>query len=198
MLFHIVYKTTNKITSKYYVGVHSTNDLNDGYLGSGHSLKRAILKYGKDNFERQIIAMFNERDEALYFEKSVVTKELVCDPNCYNSIVGGNCPPQQQSEFLVKNKLKGTERTEAQKKASLLHSSKMKNKTPHNKKKIKLFGEEFDSVTQALKFFKLSPSHYYFMQKSNVHFSTAEELKKYTWKIRNEKISKSRRQLINE
>lgn len=33
--YHYLYKTTNLITNEFYIGVHSTYDLKDGYLGSG-------------------------------------------------------------------------------------------------------------------------------------------------------------------
>lgn len=39
---HFIYKTTNKTNNKIYIGVHSTNDIDDGYLGSGIALKYAI------------------------------------------------------------------------------------------------------------------------------------------------------------
>ena len=40
--YYIVYKITNLLNDKSYLGVHSTNDLNDGYLGSGRQIKEAI------------------------------------------------------------------------------------------------------------------------------------------------------------
>jgi hypothetical protein len=43
-IYIFTYKTINKINNKYYIGVHSTNDIKDGYLGSGVALKRAIRK----------------------------------------------------------------------------------------------------------------------------------------------------------
>ena len=49
--YHFLYQTKNIITNMTYIGRHSTDNLNDGYLGSGTILKRAIKKYGKHNFE---------------------------------------------------------------------------------------------------------------------------------------------------
>ena len=42
---NFVYKTTNKINNRFYIGVHSTDILNDGYFGSGKLLTQAIEKY---------------------------------------------------------------------------------------------------------------------------------------------------------
>lgn len=53
--FHFIYVTTNLINGKIYVGQHSTNDLNDNYLGSGKMLQQSIKKYGKSNFKREIL-----------------------------------------------------------------------------------------------------------------------------------------------
>jgi len=57
----IIYKTTNLINSKIYIGQQSTNDIN--YLGSGKILKSAIKKYGEKNFKKEILEHCNSREE---------------------------------------------------------------------------------------------------------------------------------------
>ena len=46
--YHFIYKTTNLLTGRYYIGMHSTDNLEDGYLGSGKRLRHSVNKYGKD------------------------------------------------------------------------------------------------------------------------------------------------------
>lgn len=87
--YHIVYKTTNLINGKWYIGKHSTYNLNDGYLGSSQHLKSAIKKYGKENFQREIICFCNSEEEAYAKEAELVTMEVVNDPNSYNKMPGG-------------------------------------------------------------------------------------------------------------
>ena len=48
-MFYYTYKTTNSVNGHYYIGVHKTEDFNDGYIGSGTVLKKAIKKHGKEN-----------------------------------------------------------------------------------------------------------------------------------------------------
>lgn len=63
--FYILYKTTNLINGKTYIGIHKTNNLEDGYLGSGFSLIKAVKKYGKNNFKREVLEFCNSYDELL-------------------------------------------------------------------------------------------------------------------------------------
>ena len=64
-MLHFTYQTKNMLNEKNYVGIHSTKNLNDGYLGSGIALQKAIRKYGKENFTMIPLAFFDSRNEAL-------------------------------------------------------------------------------------------------------------------------------------
>jgi group I intron endonuclease len=63
-MFHYVYITTNLINKKRYVGDHSTNNLNDSYLGSGRLFSKKVKQYGKENFNREILEQFETKQEA--------------------------------------------------------------------------------------------------------------------------------------
>lgn len=89
MTFYFLYKTTNLINGKIYFGVHTTDNIDDGYLGSGTQLGRAIIKYGKENFQREIIEFFNSIEEAYECEAQTVTKDFVKEITNYNIKPGG-------------------------------------------------------------------------------------------------------------
>lgn len=88
-MYYIIYKTINLINNKFYIGKHQCTDLNDGYLGSGIALRKAIAKYGKENFKREILFIFDSEIDMNNKEKEIVTIDLVNDPNCYNLAIGG-------------------------------------------------------------------------------------------------------------
>lgn len=87
--FHFLYKITNKVNGKFYIGVHNTKDLGDGYKGSGQIIKDAFNKYGKKNFEREIISFHNTAEEAYAEEARIVNINLVENKQCYNVALGG-------------------------------------------------------------------------------------------------------------
>ena len=88
--YHFIYKTTNTITGKYYIGMHSTDDLNDGYLGSGRRLRYSINKYGKDVHNREIIEYCKSRDELSNRESTLITELELKNVKCLNLIKGGS------------------------------------------------------------------------------------------------------------
>lgn len=69
---HLVYKTTNLVNGKYYIGVHSCKCNPCKYLGSGKALKAAIRKYGRGNFKRETLREFSTREQAFQYEKEIV------------------------------------------------------------------------------------------------------------------------------
>lgn len=87
--YHIVYKTVNNVNNKLYVGLHSTNNLNDNYLGSGWALKAALVKYGKENFTRTILFTLDNRELARELEALLVDSSFVSRPDTYNLTIGG-------------------------------------------------------------------------------------------------------------
>lgn len=96
--FFIVYKTVRNSDGHYYIGVHSTCDLNDSYLGSGLRLVRSIRKYGKAAHTRHILECFNTKEEAFAKEEELVDKERLKDPKCMNLAVGG-CGSHHGAKF---------------------------------------------------------------------------------------------------
>jgi hypothetical protein len=85
----IIYKTTNLVNGKFYIGKHNqSTDLFDGYYGSGSLLKKAIKKYGKDNFIRETLFKFDNEHSAYQKEISVISENLT-NPLCYNLRTGG-------------------------------------------------------------------------------------------------------------
>jgi len=87
MIFN--YLTTNKINRKRYVGAHD-GSFSDGYLGSGNFIKAAIKKYGRENFQRDILNVVTTRKEAFHNEKFLIEMYKTLTPKGYNiSLTGG-------------------------------------------------------------------------------------------------------------
>ena len=68
-----VYLTTNLINGKQYIGQHK-GELNDSYLGSGTNISKAINKYGKENFKKEILQICENRLEADKWEQYYIEK----------------------------------------------------------------------------------------------------------------------------
>ena len=86
---YTIYQITNVINGKIYIGKHQTNNINDGYMGSGKNLKRAIKKYGIDNFVKDILYVFDSEEKMNYKEAELVTEEFCLREDTYNICVGG-------------------------------------------------------------------------------------------------------------
>ena len=103
--YNFIYKTTNILNGKYYIGIHSTDNLNDGYLGSGYILRLAIRKYGKENFVRDVIEFLPNRKLLVEREKEVVNLDEIAKMNCMNLMIGGSggaqVPEKQRKWFIA-------------------------------------------------------------------------------------------------
>lgn len=88
--FNYFYKITNLINGKYYYGIHSTDKLDDGYMGSGVKLKKDIKKFGVENFKKDILKFFDDRKKLEEYEREIVNENVVSDSQCYNLILGGD------------------------------------------------------------------------------------------------------------
>jgi hypothetical protein len=87
--YHYIYKTTCKVTDKFYVGMHSTDNLEDGYMGSGKRLWRSIRKHGIENHEKEVLEFLPNRSSLKKREKEIVNEKFLENPMCMNLMIGG-------------------------------------------------------------------------------------------------------------
>lgn len=57
-----IYLTTNLINNKKYIGQHDGEE-NDSYLGSGTYFLRAVKKYGKEKFKKEILEICDSQEK---------------------------------------------------------------------------------------------------------------------------------------
>lgn len=90
-IYNYFYIANNLLNGHFYLGVHSTDTLADGYFGSGLALKKAIKSYGKENFELTPLKFFKTRKELMDFEREIVNERFLTYYKgiCYNLKRGG-------------------------------------------------------------------------------------------------------------
>lgn len=96
MKYYTVYKVTNLINGKYYIGKHKTNDPNDQYMGSGKLIKSAVAKYGIENFIKEILYVFDNEKQMNLTERILVVPD---NETNYNLLPGG----QGGFEYILNN-----------------------------------------------------------------------------------------------
>ena len=89
MMYYTIYKVTNKLNGKFYIGKHQTKKVDDAYYGSGKAIKEAIQKYGIENFDKEVLFIFDSEDDMNSKEKELITEEFVNRKDTYNLGVGG-------------------------------------------------------------------------------------------------------------
>lgn len=87
--YHFIYKTIDTRNENFYIGMHSTDDLNDGYVGSGTRLRRLIYKHGKEIFNMEILEFLPDRKSLRKREEEIVNSDLLLEDKCMNLKPGG-------------------------------------------------------------------------------------------------------------
>lgn len=87
--YHFIYKTTCLVTGRYYIGMHSTSNLDDNYLGSGKKLWHSINYHGKENHKKEILEFLPDRKSLAAREMEIVNEDLLTDSMCMNLVPGG-------------------------------------------------------------------------------------------------------------
>lgn len=104
--YNFLYKTTNLINGKIYIGIRSTNKIEDGYIGCGvtsqsyanaskkYGLKSAfidaVIKYGYENFKREILLFTENKEDSLELEELIVDRNFINSNDNYNIAIGGS------------------------------------------------------------------------------------------------------------
>ena len=103
-MIYYIYKITNLRNGKIYIGMHRTKSLDDGYMGSGKLLKAAIKKYGKENFKKEILEIFDNEEDMILKEKELVTDEFVLSEDNYNIMPGGKFGSLERNNLTFKSR----------------------------------------------------------------------------------------------
>jgi group I intron endonuclease len=139
---HYVYRITNLINNKFYIGKHShcLSNKYDDYMGGGNLIVKAIKKYGKESFKKEIISYYKTSSCALIGEGTILTKDIANQDNCYNLKAGGEggsaAGRKLKEETIIKRtkSQKGLKRSEETRKR--LSLAKKGKKINHIKKEI--------------------------------------------------------------
>jgi hypothetical protein len=100
-MHYLIYKITNRLDNKFYVGAHKTKNKNDEYFGSGLLLERAVNKHGRENFLKEILFDFQNEDDMWKKEAEIVDEDFISRDDTYNIKLGGS----GGWDYIIANKL---------------------------------------------------------------------------------------------
>ena len=86
--YHYIYRITRD-DGRYYIGMHSTDDLEDGYFGSGKLITRSIKKHGIERHRKEILEFLPDRAALKQREKQLLSEDVRTDKACMNIAPGG-------------------------------------------------------------------------------------------------------------
>lgn len=149
---YYIYRITNNINHKTYIGQHKCYKsllVEDGYIGSGVILRKAQKKYGIENFTKEIITIAMSRSEANVLEKYYITKERKENTyGCYNIADGGQGGGQkgyhhtEETKKRISKSLKGREHSEEWKRKINENSTKFSGHHHSEESKAKISESE--------------------------------------------------------
>lgn len=97
--FIYVYQTVCNVNGKTYVGIHKTDDINDGYIGCGifgqndarkkYLFHKAVKKHGYASFTKHILSFYDTYEQAKEDEKYIVDYKWIKSKKNYNTALGG-------------------------------------------------------------------------------------------------------------
>jgi group I intron endonuclease len=106
--YGVIYKITNKINNKVYIG-QTIRTLAARFNSHCHNKKTAIslaiIKYGKESFTIEELAVANSKEELNNLEKSLIESNNTISPNGYNLAFGGDCGGKPSEETRQKMSL---------------------------------------------------------------------------------------------
>jgi group I intron endonuclease len=108
MKYYTIYKITNKVNGKFYIGKHITEDLFDDYMGSGKLIRKAIEKYGNHNFQKEILKIYDNEHDMNIAESLLID---LSDVRSYNLQPGG----KGSWQYINENDLSNTEESKKKK-----------------------------------------------------------------------------------
>jgi group I intron endonuclease len=116
---YTIYKITNKINGKIYIGKHQTKNPYDNYMGSGKAIKQAMKEYGKENFEKDVLFIFDNQQEMDTKERELVNEAFISTDKNYNLGIGGEGGPHflgkkhsEETKKRLSEKMKGNQITD--------------------------------------------------------------------------------------
>lgn len=89
-MLYTIYRVTHLESGKCYIGKHQTENPNDGYMGSGQLIRRAVKKHGSSAFTKKVLHVFDTEEEMNAMEAELVTEEFCSRNDTYNLCPGGN------------------------------------------------------------------------------------------------------------
>jgi len=147
--YHILYETTNLINGKKYIGVHSTNNLNDSYIGSGKLINAAFNKWSRDAFERFIIKGYDTREDAIKAERKYIDKKYIARSDTYNLQLGGGACHEKIISEKAKRKMIAAQKISQKKRYE--DPEARKKQSDGTRKRFKDHPEQREKMGQSIK-----------------------------------------------